>query len=129
MLKRSKLYIGISLIASALTLVVTFIVLCIKKKSIGKAILGIAAIEGVGGAALILSYLDDESMLSPCRGIFRKDHGFEFFDDAEADDTGKIARAELCDDEIASFEGEELKYKLDFDIPRDEEATEADFQE
>ena len=129
MLKRSKLYIGISLIASALTLVITFIVLCVKKKNIGKAMLAVAAIEGVGGAALVLSYLDDESLLSPCRGIFKKNSSFEFFDDAEADDTGKIARAELCDDDIASISESELQYKLDFEIPRDEEATEADFQE
>ena len=128
MLKRSKLYIGISLVASALTLVLTFIVLCIKKKNIGKAILAIAALEGSIGAALILSHLDDENKLSPCKGIFKEDKNFEFFDDAEAEDTDKIVSSELGDDEIVPADEGELKYKLNFEIPRDEDATEADFQ-
>ncbi len=129
MLKRSKLYIGISLVASAVTLVVTFIVLCIKKKNIGKALLAIAALEGGVGAALILSHLDDENKLSPCRGIFREDKNFEFFDDDEVGDTNKIVSFELEDNETVSYDESELKYKLKFEIPRDEEATEADFQE
>ena len=127
MFKKSKLYIGISLVASSVTLVVTFIALCIKKKNVGKALLAIAALEGAAGAALILSHLDDENKLSPCRGIFKEAPNYEFFDDAEADNTDKIINSELEDEEETPDEGE-LKYKLNFDIPRDEEATEEDFQ-
>ena len=127
MQKKSKLYIGISLVASAITLTATFIVLCIKKKNVGKAILAIAAIESGVGAAMILSHLEDENKLSPCRGIFKESDNYEFFDDAEADNTDKIVNSELDESEEALDEGE-LKYKLKFEIPRDEEATEADFQ-
>ena len=51
--KRTKFYIGVSLVISAITATVVFISLCFKKKSAIAAIAALAATEGLVGLALI----------------------------------------------------------------------------
>ena len=48
--KRTKFYIGIMLVVSAITTTFTFLALCMKKKSAGAAL---ATVEGIMGLALI----------------------------------------------------------------------------
>ena len=51
--KRTKFYIGIMLVISAITTTYTFLALCMKKKSAIAALAALAAAEGVMGLALI----------------------------------------------------------------------------
>ena len=51
--KRTKFYIGVTLVISAITAMTTFIVLCFKKKSALAALAALAATEGLVGLALI----------------------------------------------------------------------------
>ena len=51
--KRTKFYIGIMLVISAITTTFTFLALCMKKKSAIAALAALAAAEGVMGLALI----------------------------------------------------------------------------
>ena len=51
--KRTKFYIGIMLVISAITTAYTFLALCMKKKSAIAALAALAAAEGIMGLALI----------------------------------------------------------------------------
>ena len=51
--KRTKFYIGIMLVVSAITTTFTFLALCMKKKSAIAALAALATVEGVMGLALI----------------------------------------------------------------------------
>ena len=51
--KRTKFYIGVTLVVSAITAMVTFIALCFKKKGALAALAALAAAEGMIGLALI----------------------------------------------------------------------------
>lgn len=51
--KRTKFYIGVTLVVSAITTTVTFIALCFKKKSAVAALAALAAAEGLIGLSLI----------------------------------------------------------------------------
>ncbi len=52
MLKKSKLIVAIALLVQSFTLFVLFLILCVKKKSIAAAFLGVAAMEGATGGYL-----------------------------------------------------------------------------
>ena len=52
MLKKSKLMLAVSLLVQSFTLFVLFLILCVKKRSIAAAFLGVAAMEGAAGAYL-----------------------------------------------------------------------------
>lgn len=51
--KRTKFYIGVTLVVSAITAMITFIALCFKKRSALAALAALAATEGLVGLALI----------------------------------------------------------------------------
>jgi len=51
--KRTKFYIGVTLVISAITTTITFIVLCFKKKSALAALAALATAEGLIGLSLI----------------------------------------------------------------------------
>ena len=51
--KRTKFYIGIMLVVSAITTTFTFLALCMKKKSAVAALAALATVEGIMGLALI----------------------------------------------------------------------------
>lgn len=99
--KRTKFYIGVTLVVSAITALVTFIALCFKKKSALAALAALATAEGLIGLALI----EDNNIIK------RRKTAVDI--DAELD-------AENGDesDEIA---------RIDFEVPTDDEATEEDF--
>lgn len=58
MLKKTKFYVGITLIVQAVSFAAMFISLCRKKKSLANAILAIALAGGITGAVLL--YLDSK---------------------------------------------------------------------
>ena len=104
--KRTKLFVGIALLVSAFTTMFTFISLCFKKKGMLAALAAFATAEGLIGLALI----EDNSKRRPKTA-------------AEVD-------AEIFADDIIDLSevAEDAPSTLDFDVPKDEEASEEDFQ-
>ena len=117
MTKRTRQTLGLSLLVSAFTLSVLFIVSCIKKKSILSAILALAALEGGAGAYLLMA--DDKK-----KKAIRRSFESEWFDGDEADLADRVMKAELG---LGEEEGMTHAPRLHREIPRDEEACEADF--
>ena len=77
-MKKTRLYVGITLIVQAISFVFMFILLCAKKKSIAAAFLAVAAMEGCAGGYLLWQYKQDLNEI---------DEGFgtDFFGDEEFD--------------------------------------------
>lgn len=125
--KRSKETLGLSLLISAISLVITFLALSIRRRSFVQALLVLAAAEGTA-AGLLLA--DKEGKLPR----FRKKvpvEGEEETEDAELfdEETGRVAEAELKE-VLGGWREEEgaPSARARREIPRDEEATEQDFQ-
>ena len=115
--KKTKLYIGIMLIISAITTLFTFISLCFKKKGTLIALASFAAAEGLVGLALI----EDNSKRRPKTAI---EVDAEIF----GDDSVDLTETDI-DVDLGDFSDEEnTAPNLEFDIPKDEDATEEDFQ-
>ena len=93
--KRTKFYIGVTLVVSAITAMVTFISLCFKKKGALAALAALAAAEGMIGLALI----EDNNIIKRT----------------------KVVIEEELDEEV--IEEEPIQ---DYEVPKDEEATEED---
>ena len=113
--KRTKLFVGIALLVSAFATFFTFISLCFKKKGMLSALATFAAAEGLIGLALI----EDNGKRRPKTAA---EADAEIF----ADDIIDLAEAAI-DADLGDFEDEDTP-KLDFDVPKDEDATEEDFQ-
>ena len=112
MIKKTRLYVGISLIVQAFSFLFMFLILCTKKKSIAAAFLAVAAMNGVAGAYLLYQHkseLDEEEDFDP--SLYFPDEDFEFDD--------SMVNADVYGADSGS---------VDADIPTDDEATEADFQ-
>ena len=60
MLKRTRFFIGISLIVQSITFLVTFAVLAVKKKSLWKTFLAVGAAGGIAGVWLTVSALKQD---------------------------------------------------------------------
>jgi len=67
MLKKFKLFAGITLFVQALMLVTIVVVLSIQKKSVPKAIFLILAATSLSSACLLLSYKRDEAKMRKLR--------------------------------------------------------------
>ncbi len=59
MLKKSKLMLSVALLVQSFTLLVLFLILCFKKKSIAAAFLGVSAMEGAMGVYLFRQAVDE----------------------------------------------------------------------
>ena len=53
MIKKTRLYVGISLVVQAFSFLIMFLILCTKKKSVAAAFLAVAAMQGAAGAYLL----------------------------------------------------------------------------
>ena len=113
--KRTRLFVGIALIVSAITTLFTFISLCFKKKGMLAALATLAAAEGVIGLALI----EDNKGRRKKRAVADE----ELFDGDALEFAEATVDAELSDidDENPSAP------RIDFEIPKDEDACEDDF--
>ena len=126
MKQRLKDALGISLIVSAFSLCITFMVLTFKKKSIWGAILALAAAEGALGSYLLLDNVWQKGSVkaSPTEDIVPGVEGEELFDADESVAAELRVRSVLGgkqEGEVAAIPS------VRREIPRDEEATEADF--
>ena len=97
--KRTKFIIGVSLVVSAITTAISFLALCVKKKSAWQAILAITATEGLVGLTLMQEKLPKmEAIIKPRRVKLTSDD-FEIF---SQEDIGDADTAECaCDSEAA----------------------------
>ncbi len=116
--KRTKFFIGVTLIISAITTTVTFISLCFKKKSALAALAALATAEGIIGLALI----EENNLI--CRKKAKETDDSELFDDEDIDLAMSGIDAELTYKNDG--EGAGVPH-IRFEVPKDEEASEADF--
>ena len=123
MQKRTKFMIGVSLVVSAITTTITFIALCIKKKNAWQALLAIAATEGLVGLALIEDKIPERITINRAKKI-KIEEPEEIFDDEDIDEALSTINAELS--HTNDGEGTSAP-RINNEIPRDEEASEADF--
>ncbi|MBQ8551847.1 MAG: hypothetical protein IJ428_03430 [Clostridia bacterium] len=100
MLKKTKFYVGITLIVQAVSFAALFIALCRKKRSVANAILAIAAIGGITGAVLL--YLDSKDELKRRKIIAARDaccaedlDGYDDLYDFDTEDESED-ECELC---------------------------------
>lgn len=113
--KRMKEALGLSLLISAASMVVTFVVLSCKKRSVLAALAAMAALEGGIGACLLTERSLRRAQGEPCED--------ELFDEAECRMAERRMRGVL-----GSRHNEDAAPRVLREIPRDEDATEADFQ-
>ncbi|MBQ8341639.1 MAG: hypothetical protein IJY22_04600 [Clostridia bacterium] len=113
--KRVKETLGLSMLISAASMAVLFVVLSCKKRSILAALATLAAVEGGIGAWLL-----SEQRMKKLRNQSCED---ELFDEEECREAERRMRGVL-----GSRHNEDAAPRVLREIPRDEEATEADFQ-
>lgn len=113
MIKKTRLFVGISLIVQAFSFLIMFLILCTKKKSIAAAFIAVAAMEGACGAYLLYQEKVDRALV---------DADFdssELFADEDFDFDDSMINADVYGQKDGAIDG---------DIPTDDEASEADFQ-
>lgn len=121
--KQSKQVLAISLIVAAISMVAVFLSVCIRKKSLAKALLAVAAMEGAIGAFILWQQdFEDRRAAAPRFSFDGPDE--ELFDTEEADEV-----EDQMTDVLGSHTAtdREPSGKPIFSIPVDDEASEADF--
>ena len=116
--KRTKFFIGVALIISAISTTLTFISLCFKKKSALAALAALATAEGIIG----LSLIEDNNLI--CRKKAKEVDDSELFGDEDIDLAMSGIDAELTYKNDGEGAGTS---HIRYEIPKDEEASEADF--
>ena len=104
MLRKSRLFVGITLVVQAISFLCLFFILFAKKKSIAGAFLALSAAEGAAGTYLLYQLKEER----------KKARDAEYFDEIDEFD---------LDDSMISDEPELME------IPVDESATEEEFKE
>ena len=118
--RRQKETIGFSMLFSAIVMVISFIVIAFRRRSFLAALAAVAAAEGAAGYLLLTDP-------QPCKPRKRKKAAEadeeELFDEQECREANAHIRRVL-----GGKQGEEAAPSVLREIPRDEDATEADFQ-
>ncbi len=114
--KKKRDYLGFTLLASAVVMTVVFIATCIRKKNFLAAIAAVAAVNAVGGWWILRinrhgGYLFD----------FFDENNYEATDEEKAENAARAASKKCGIDECG------VVTKPVYEIPVDEETTEADF--
>ena len=100
--KRTRFIIGVSLVVSAITTAISFMALCLKKKSAWKAMLAITATEGLVGLTLMQDKLPKLQTIVKPRRVKLTSDDFEIFsqeDLADADAPESIETECTCDEQ------------------------------
>ena len=119
--RRIKENLGISMLISAISLVFTFLVLAVRKKSLLQAMLVFAAAEGTVGALLVM---ERERQKEKAQAAAAEEPE-ELFDEEESREAELRVRSVLGGQRDDEYEDTPAVRR---EIPRDEDATEADFQ-
>ena len=122
MKKKKCDYIGLSLIVSAVILTLVFIAACIKKKSILAAFSAVAAVN-LAGCWCFLTH--NRKKNGGHFFDFFDESKYEIFDKEELEHAARAIRAGFCKKHITDECGRTAKPI--YEIPVDEETTEADF--
>ena len=69
MFKKTKLYVGVSLLVQAISAVFMFLILVGKKKSISGAFMALATVCGVAGAYILYDCKKDEELSFGCLDV------------------------------------------------------------
>ena len=119
--KQSERILAISLFVAAFSMLTVFVTVCIRRKSLAKALLAVAAMEGAVGTFILWRQNWEE------RRAARPKYSFddaELFDEDEADAVSDHV-SEVLSKSMAADRNSAAKPL--FTIPVDDEATEADF--
>ena len=119
--RRIKENLGISMLISAISLVFTFLVLAARKKSLLQAMLVFAAAEGTVGALLVMERERQKEKAEAAAA----EEPEELFDEEESREAELRVRSVLGGQRDDEYEDTPAVRR---EIPRDEDATEADFQ-
>ena len=115
MFKKTKLYVGVSLLVQAVSALVMFFILLGKKKSVAGAFLALAAISGAAGGYLLYDCKQEEELSFGCL-------------DCDDDCDGNCWECDECcgEEEIEDIAEEAEDMELEGELfAREEEATEA----
>ena len=78
-MKKTKFYVGLTLCIQAASFILLFLMLCIEKKSLRKALLAVALASGVTGLGLLL--------VDSCKeALMKKYEDYDPFADDESDE-------------------------------------------
>ena len=121
--KQTKQIFAISLIVASASMIAVFLSVCIRKKSLGKALLAVAMMESALGTFLLWQQSVEERRALTPRFSFDAPDG-ELFDEKEAEEV-EDHMDEVLGGHTAT--DREPAGKPIFTIPVDEETTEADF--
>ncbi len=122
MKRREREYLGIALLFSAFMLVCIFIITCIRKKNLLAAIAAVAAIDVAGGYWLLRRARKKNNGYA--FDFFDEDN-YEVFDDDEIESADRAIHAGFHKRQRADNAGRAARPA--YEIPVDDEATEADF--
>ena len=112
MFKKTKLFVGISLLVQAVSSIVMFFILLAKKKSIAGAFLALAALSGAAGGFLLYDCKKDEELSFGCVGC-----------DDEDCDCCEFGCEEELDGDLFAREDEEIEVEV---VEEAEKAVAAD---
>ena len=121
--RRQKETVGLSMVFSAITLMISFIVMAVRRRSILAALAAVAAAEGVAGYLLLTDPKPAKSRKRSKSGKGTDKEEEELFDEEECREADAHMRRVL-----GGKHGGEVAPRVLREIPRDEDATEADFQ-
>ena len=80
-MKRTKFYVGISLVIQCISFGLVSAILWDKKKSVARALAISAGVGGLAGAACLISDAYDRKRLKECDCIYDDDYDDDFFED------------------------------------------------
>ncbi len=113
MFKKTKLYVGISLLVQAVCSVVMFFILLGKKKSVAGAFLALAAVSGAAGGYLLYDCKQDEELSFGCVGC-----------DDEDCDCCEFGCEDELDADLFAREDEEIEVEVVEEAAEDETVAE-----
>lgn len=121
--KQSRQIVAISLVVASVSMIAVFLSVCIRRKSLTKALLAVAAMEGAVGTFILWQQSVEERHSAAPRFSFDGPDA-ELFDADEADEVENHMGEVLGS---CSATDRQPAGKPIFTIPVDEETTEADF--
>ena len=121
--KQSERILAISLFVAAFSMLTVFVTVCIRRKSLAKALLAVAAMEGAVGTFILWRQNWEARRAARPKYSF-DDADAELFDEDEAEAVSDHV-SEVLSKSMAADRNSAAKPL--FTIPVDDEATEADF--
>ena len=115
-------YLGLSLLVSAVVATFVFLIACVKRKSFLSALAAVVAVNS-SGCLWLLKHRRKKN--GGHFFDFFDESKYEVFDEEEAEHAGKAVRAGFCKKHITDECGRTAKPI--YEIPVDDETTEADF--